>query len=253
MLYILYVIFYQPLYNLLVLIYNLLPNHDLGLAIIILTLVVKAALFPISWKQIQSQKSLQDMQPKLDELKRKFKDDKQAQMQAQVQLFQEHKINPLSSCLPILIQLPFLIAIYRVFIAGLGDSGLSGLYPFIHNPGHLNTMLFGLVDLTKTGTFVLPIAAGLLQGLQVWMLNTKRPPKVAGAQDEDMAVIMNRQMMVIMPIMTAFIGYRLPCGLALYWMVNVLITVAQQLVFLRKHGKKTVVAGVEVRPPAPAA
>ena len=242
--------FFQPLFNVLVAIYNFLPNHDLGLSIIILTILVKAALFPISWKQIKAQKEMQDIQPHLEEIKARYKDDKQALMQAQVELFKQHKINPLSSCLPVLVQLPFLIAIYWVFINGLRDQSLNDLYSFVQNPGHLNSSFLGIMTLTTTHTLVLPIIAGAMQFVQTWMLNTKRPPKVAGSKDEDFAVIMNRQMMVVMPLMTVWIGYQFPAGLALYWLTNTVITVGQQLAFLR-HGKNKA-AAIEVLPPAPA-
>ena len=244
-------VFYQPLFNLLVWIYDLLPNHDLGLSIIILTVLVKLALFPVSWMQIKAQKELQDIQPKLTELKERFKNDKQGLAQAQMELFQAHKINPLASCFPVIIQLPFLIAIARVFYSGIGDEGLSLLYPFVHNPEHLSSSFLGILNLTDTHTLILPIIAGILQGLQTWMLTAKaqRPPKVPGSRDEDLTVIMNRQMLFIMPVMTAFAGYRFAAGLSLYWLVNIVITVIQQLIFLRQNGgAKT--DTLEVLPPA---
>jgi len=105
------IIFYQPILNLLVWLYNIVPGHDIGIAIILLTIIVKIILLPLSKKMIESQKALQDLQPKIEEIKKQFPA-KEEQGKAMIKLYQENKINPLSSCLPLLIQLPFLIAVY---------------------------------------------------------------------------------------------------------------------------------------------
>src|SRR3989338_65550 len=105
----------QPLFNLLVFFYNLIPGHDLGMAIIVLTVVIKLVLYPLSRQSIRSQKALKDLQPKMDALKKQYKDNKEKQAKAMMELYKTEKVNPLSSCLPLLIQLPFLIAVFHVF------------------------------------------------------------------------------------------------------------------------------------------
>lgn len=225
-------LFYQPLLNLLIWIYTILPNHDLGLSIIILTILVKAVLAPLSWKQLESQKQLQDIQPKLEELKKQHKDDKQGLAQAQMKFFQEQKINPLSSCLPLLVQLPFLIALFYVLSNGLKDSAYANLlYPFIQNPGTLNHTFLGFFSLSQNQNIILTL---LTAGAQFWqskLMTAKRPPKIPGAKDEDIAAAMSKQMMFFMPIITGVMTYQFPSGLGLYWLFQTLLAIGQQYVF----------------------
>ena len=223
------VIFYQPILNLLVYLYNTISFHDFGLAIIFLTIVLKLALWPLGRSSIRSQKSLQDLQPKLDEIKKKYADDKAGMSQATMALYKENKVNPFSSCLPLLIQFPFLIAVYRVFRDGVGNK-LDYVYSFIAKPETLNLVSFGFLDLGKPN-IVLAVLAGLAQFWQAKMMITKRPSiKTPGAKDEDMAAIMNKQMVYFMPAITIFIGISLPGGLTLYWFVLTIVTAIQQLI-----------------------
>ena len=136
---------YQPIFNLLVFIYNIIPGHDIGVAIILLTVIIKLALYPFSLQSIKAQKSMRDLQPKIDELKKKLKGQKDVLAREMMQLYKREKINPMSSCLPLLIQFPFLIAVYRVFRAGLGEGSLDMLYSFIDNPGTLNQLLLAFL------------------------------------------------------------------------------------------------------------
>jgi YidC/Oxa1 family membrane protein insertase len=175
-----------------------------------------------------------ELQPKLNEIKVKYKDNKEQQALETMKLYKEHKINPFSSCLPLLIQLPFLIAIYQVFSLGLSNGSLDLLYPFITNPGQINSLAFGFLDMAKP-QFILAILAGAAQFWQTKMMMAKRPEvKTKGSEDEDMAAIMGRQMTVMMPIMTVVIGWSLPAGLVFYWFLLTIFTGVQQLITLRK-------------------
>lgn len=230
-------VFYQPILNLLVFLYNTISFHDLGLAIIFLTIVIKAVLWPLSQKSIKAQKSLQDLQPKINALKVEYKDDKQKQGEAMIKLYKDHKINPFSSCLPLLIQLPFLIAVFQVFRDGLNNK-LSLVYPFIENPGTINAMAFGFLDLSKPNIY-LAVLAGLAQFWQAKMMISKRVDvSTTGSKDEDMAAIMNKQMLYFMPALTVFIGWTLPGGLTMYWFIVTLLTAIQQLLVFKKHDKE---------------
>ena len=106
-------ILYEPLFNALIFIYNVLPWKDLGVAIIILTFLIKLLLFYPSLKGLRSQKSLQDVQPKLEEIKKQYKDNKEEMGRQIMKFYKENKVNPFSSCLPMLIQLPILWALFR--------------------------------------------------------------------------------------------------------------------------------------------
>jgi len=233
-------IFYTPLLNLLVWLYDVLPWQDLGLAIIILTILIKLILYPLNKKAIVSQKALQDLQPKLTEIKEKYKQDKEAQAKATMELYKNEKINPASSCLPILVQLPFLFAVYQVFRTGLANGYLEYLYPFVQNPGSLNTLAFGFIELSQKSIW-LALLAGIAQFWQGKMLVTKRPEiKTPGSKDENMAAIMNKQMVYVMPVFTVFIGLSFPAGLTLYWFVNTVLTGIQQLIVFKKNNNDTV-------------
>lgn len=227
------IVFYQPILNLLVYLYNTISFHDLGLAIIFLTAVLKLILWPLGRSAIKSQKSLQDLQPKINELKKEYGNDKTALSRATMDLYKKNKVNPFSSCLPLLIQLPFLIAVYRVFRDGVNNK-LDYVYSFIARPEAINLVSFGFLDLGKP-SIPLAVLAGLAQFWQAKMMITKQPVvKTPGSKDESMAAIMNKQMLYFMPAITIFIGISLPGGLTLYWFVLTLLTVLQQLVTFRK-------------------
>ena len=226
---------YRPLLNLLVFFYNIIPGHDVGVVIILVTILIRLALAPSFHKSLKSQKAMNDLQPKLNEMREKHKDDKEAQAKAMMSLYKEHKINPLSSCLPLLIQLPILIGLYQVFNKALGGHELSGLYSFIQNPLLINPKFLGLVDLAKPN-IVFGIIAGLAQFWQSKMMLPKTK-----AQDTTTKA-MQLQTTYVLPVISAIIAIRLPAGLPLYWIVTTLFAVAQQYYINRTHPKVTVVS-----------
>jgi len=228
-------IFYQPILNLLVFFYNVIPGHDIGLAIVLLTVLIRAILYPLNHKSIASQKALRDLQPKIDEIKKKYADNKQEQGKAMMDLYKSENVNPFSSCLPLLIQFPFLIAVFYVFRDGLtNNKALDLVYSFVAKPEALNPTTLGLLDLSKPN-LVLAILAGLAQFWQAKMMVTKRPPQnTPGAKDEDMMAIMNKQMIYFMPALTVVIGLTFPGGLTLYWLITTVLTGLQQLYIFKK-------------------
>lgn len=229
-------IFYQPILNLLVFLYNTISFQDLGVAIILLTIIIKLVFWPLGRQAIKSQKALQDLQPKIEELKKQYKD-KTELSRATMELYKNNKVNPFSSCLPLLIQLPFLFAVYRVFIDGLKND-LSLVYPFVYKPEFMNLTAFGFFDLSKR-SIVLAVLAGLAQFWQAKMMITKSPVvQTPGSKDESMTAIMNKQMLYFMPAITVFIGISLPGGLTLYWFVITALTALQQLLTFKKTDPK---------------
>lgn len=228
------IIFYQPILNLLVWLHNIIPGNDFGWAIIGLTIIIKLILWPLSGKSLKSQKALQDLQPKVDALKEKFKNNKEELGRAMMELYKKEKVSPFSSCLPLIVQLPFLIAIYQVLRDGLQNGSLEKLYSFVARPEVVNTMFLGVFDLSKT-SIIMAVLAGALQFWQTKMLIHKKQPLVPGAKDEGMASMVNKQMLYIMPVVTVVIGASLPGGLTLYWLMNTLVTVVQQIFVLRKQ------------------
>lgn len=229
-------ILYQPLFNILVGLYNLIPGTDIGLAIIALTLLIKLVLYPLMTTSIRAQKDLQELQPKVKALKEQYGSNKEELARRTMELYKTHKINPLSSCFPILVQLPILLALYWVLRDGLGTADFSQLYSFVKNPGTLDPHFFGWVDLAKPNV-VLAVLAGIAQFWQAKMLMAKRPSAAvasAGGKDEDFAAIMNKQMTYVMPIVTLLISLKLPGGLALYWLVSTVLTAVQQIIVFKK-------------------
>ncbi|MFH1253674.1 MAG: YidC/Oxa1 family membrane protein insertase [Candidatus Uhrbacteria bacterium] len=231
-------ILYQPLFNLLIWLYNVIPGHDLGFAIIGISLLIRLALWPLSRVSLKSQKALQDLQPKLEEIKVQYKDDKEKLAKAMMELYKSEKVNPMSSCLPLLIQLPILWALYRVLSDGMNMESLVNLYPFVVRPEFINLNFLGFINLAEPHV-VMAVIAGILQFVQTKMLMAKRPPKKVrkdpGAKDEDMMTQMNKSMLYLMPVMTVVIGASLPGGLTLYWIImNVFAIIQQFLTFKKK-------------------
>lgn len=245
-----------PILNLLLWLYDVVPGRDIGIAIIVLTILVKLILYPLAKKQIRQQKALQDIQPKIEEIRKRLKDDREGQARELMALYKTEKVNPASSCLPLLIQLPIFIALFHVLRMILGDGDLSGmLYSFVPHPGQIHPMFLGFVDL-QNPNYVLAIIAGAVQFVQAKQMMTrgatKAPPKEVegkeGAKDEGMAAMMNKQMMYVMPIVTIVIGFSLPGALTLYWLTMSLLTVAQQWYML--DYKKKLEAAKEPQAPA---
>ena len=222
---------YQPIYNALILIYNIIPGHDLGVAIILLTIIIRFFLYPISKKQIESQKKLQDLQPEIKKIQDKYKNDKEKQGRALMEFYKEKKVNPASGCLPLVVQIVFFIALYRAFIAGLNfDSGCNDLYNFVACPSGINVKFFGVLNLAKPNV-ILAVIAAAGQFVQTKMMMTKSPMPV---NKGDFSSIMNQQMLYLGPLLTLFIGMKFPAGLALYWVVNTLFAIVQQYLAMKK-------------------
>jgi len=226
-------ILYQPLLNILVFLYNIIPGHDIGIAIIVLTVIIRLLLLPLSHKSIKSQKDIQDLQPEMNKIKKQYKDDKVKQSQALMQLYKEKRISPAGSCLPLLIQLPILIALYRVFISGLGNN-LGSLYPFIYHPEIINPYFLGLIDLSKTHNLILALITGGLQLIQSKMMLPSKLKTGQKGNQADMTKMMNQQMTYFMPLITVWFAWTFPAGLALYWMITTIFTIIQQRVMIKK-------------------
>ena len=226
MLFLYHEVIYRPLLNILVFIYNALPGHDIGITIIVLTVLIRLIMAPSFQKSLQSQKAMNNLQPKLNEIREKHKDNKEEQAKVMMDLYREHKVNPLSSCLPLLIQLPILIALYQVFNSALAQK-IQGLYSFISNPGYISPVFIHLIDLSKP-SWVLAIAAGALQFWQSRLMLSSNQSNDATAKA--MAI----QTTYVLPLLSVFIAWRLPAGLPLYWVVTTIFAIAQQYYIMRK-------------------
>jgi YidC/Oxa1 family membrane protein insertase len=238
---------YQPIYNILVFLYNIIPGHDFGVAIIVITVLLKFALYPISRKQIESQKRLQELQPKIKEIQSRNKDNKEKQTKELLEFYKTNKANPFSGCLPIVAQLIFFIAIYQV-LYDISSSNLviqqDLLYGFVKNPETINPLFFGFIDLGKPYIPLAAIAA-IAQFFQTKDLmatkkaDAKKEPekKTTDSKQPDFSEIMSKQMLYLGPFLTLFIGMKFAAGLALYWLVSTLFSFAQQLCIKKNVNK----------------
>lgn len=228
-------IIYTPLYNLFIFFAWLVPGHSLGWSIIIVTLIVRGLMWKLSYKGITAPLMLRQYQDDIKAIQEKYKDDKAAQSQATLAFYKEKGVNPLSGCLPLLIQLPIIIILYRVFISGLASYHPELLYSFVPHTAAV-TSHFLWLNLTKRDTlYVIPVVTALIQFAQTKHMQALNPPPQGST---DPAAMMNKQMLYLFPAMTFLIGMKLPSGLVLYWLITTIFSLGQQL-YVAKNFKPT--------------
>ncbi len=237
-------IFFQPLYNLLIFLYLIFP--DFGISIILLTVMVRFALLPISKKSIDSQRKMQEIQPELKKIQEKYKHDKQEQGKKIMEFYKEKGVNPASGCLPMIIQIIFFIALYRVFMVGLDINEVSNLtYRFLKTPEHLNPIAFGFLDLSKPNFLLttLTAIAQFIQGKMMVKKNKKSTKEKAEKKSEatkekeyspDFGAMLQEQMIYMGPILTFIIGKHFASGIILYWLITTIFTIIQQWLVIDK-------------------
>jgi len=219
-----------PISRLLIFLYTI-TGQNFGLAIILLTLIVRSVLVPITIPSLRSAKKMQDLKPHLNKLKAKHKDKVKLQ-QAQLELYKQHGINPAAGCLPQIFQLIILIALYQVFMNFINSGSING---------QIVNMSFFWLNLAKPDSYyILPAIAGLSQLVFSLMMQSgleshvKAPKNKKERQKEEdkleMAQSLQQQMMYMMPIMTVIISLKFPSGLALYWVVTTLFSAIQQYI-----------------------
>lgn len=228
---------YEPILKGLLFLYQLLGNN-LGLAIILLTLIVRGVLIPFTLPGIRSAKKIAQLKPQLDKIKKKYAKEPKELSAKQLELYKKHNVNPAGGCLPLIVQFIFLIALYRVFIDALGNGAIEGI--------QINTqfLLWNLKD--KDTTYILPIAAGILQLLTSLAITPgieDDPTQRKGTKKEkedvaEMAQSMQQQMVYLMPAITVFFALQFPSGLALYWTITTAFSFVQQLIISGPGGLK---------------
>jgi YidC/Oxa1 family membrane protein insertase len=218
---------YTPLLNILILLYVYIPGSDLGFAIIGLTLIIRLLLHSSYRGSLKAQRDIQKVQPYIEKIKEQYKDDPKRQSEETMKVYKEHKVNLLGSCLPLLIQLPLLLALYRVFVAGLSTESLAHLYSWFPNPPvELHTTFLAvtgiqglMVDLTSRNIYV-AVLAGVAQLYQSWL--TAKYTTMPGKKS-------NPMLLYLFPVMTLFIAYSLPAALGLYWVTTTILMAIQQI------------------------
>jgi YidC/Oxa1 family membrane protein insertase len=225
MLELLRILFYYPFVNVLTFFVWLIPGHNVAWGIIFLTLIVRVILLVPYKKQLEGQRKLQAIQPLINKVKEEHKDDKNAAATAQMQLMKDNNVNPFSSCLLTLIQLPILIILYNAIVQGVAGN-TADLYAWLPRPDSIQTVFLG-IDLVKADPYyIMPILAAILQFVQMKMVMPPKDPNNSPEAEQMMAV--QRNMMYIFPFMTLYISARFPAGVALYWIVSTLFGIGQQ-------------------------
>ncbi len=234
------VILFIPLYNLLVFITSVIPGGDLGLAIIILTLLVKLLIFPLYTKSVRTQIKLKSVEAKLKEIKEKYKDNLSEQSRQTMELYRQERINPFSTIIVLFIQIPIIISLFYVFRDSF-TIHTEILYSFITAPLQINTNFLGWFDLTASRNIILAALTGVTQYLQV-RYSLPPPPikdkKVGESFKEDLMRSMDLQMRYFMPLITVFIAFTLPSAIALYWITSNSFSAIYELMVIKKIKKE---------------
>lgn len=238
------IILLKPIYNGLILLMLIIPGHSLGWAIIIMTMIIRLLLIPSTNSATRAQKKMRRLQPEIEKIKQQYKGDQAGQGRATMALYKKYGVNPVGSCLPVLIQFPVLIILYYAlsFITSEGHR-LDLLYAWVPRPETFQTNFFG-IELGQPEKWFLPISAGVLQFVSAWQM---QPPKTK-KKEIDMTAALTKQMLYMFPLLTIWIARSFPAALPLYWVVSTLFTIVQQKIILsKKNGEKAVGAaeGVE--------
>lgn len=226
-------ILYEPVYNALVYLVDIVPGHDLGFAIIALTLVVKTILLPVAHKTIKSQAMMRAIEPDVKAVRDK-KLEKQEEAQKIMEVYRENGVNPFSGCLLLLIQLPIIITLFLVFRNGLPSIDPALLYSFVPQPDTLHTLFLGVFELT-TGSIVLALVAGATQFLQM-KISLPKPPAPSSETpsfQEQFTQNMTTQMKYVLPIFIVVAAYTLSAAIALYWITNNVFSTVHELIVRR--------------------
>jgi YidC/Oxa1 family membrane protein insertase len=236
-------IFYEPIYNLLVLCLNVVPLHDVGAAIIIVTAIVKGILLPLNISAVRSQHALKKVDAEIKKVRELHKNDPQTSGTKMMEIYKREKINPLSSIFTMLIQIPIILALYFVFRDGLSED-VNSLYSFIKFPETLHTLAFGILDVTKKNILI-----GIITGVSAYLLarrqaesmvvdtqkNKKKEPSFQESFQESLRV----QILYVFPVIILFTASFLPAALGLYWTTSNILGIAQDYYIKSKHLPKT--------------
>ncbi len=227
--------FFDPIYNGLIFIAGHVPGYDVGVAIILLTIIVKVILLPLSLKAAHTQYAMRFIEPKLRELKERFKDDRESLGRETLKAYKEAGINPFASIFLALIQIPVIIALYLSVYSGGGVKlpavNTALLYDFVRDPGALSMLFLGMFDITGRSA-VLAVLAGATQYVSGALSLPPMKPKSSDTPDfkEDLARSMQLQMKYAMPVIILFVAYTVSAAVALYFVVSNLMSIVQEYI-----------------------
>lgn len=223
---------YAPLYNGLVFLVGILPSHDVGLAIVVLTIIVRFILFPLSRRAVQAQLAMKEIAPEVEELKKKHKDNREEQSKAIFALYKERGIHPFAGFALVLLQFPILIGLYWVFArGGLPEVNAASLYPFVHAPTAINMEFLGIVNMASH-SLPLAILAAVTQyiytRLSMGPPSSKDPSPVESSLSGDLAKSFDLQARYILPLMIGGIAFSIVAAAPLYWTTSNIFMILQE-------------------------
>ncbi len=222
---------YTPLYNALILLLDIGPWVALGVAVVVLTVVVKFALFPFSLKASKTQRVMKGLEEEMKEIKDKYKDDKEKQGRELLELYKKNNVNPFSSFIVMFIQLPIVLGLYYVFLrGGLPNVDTSLLYSFVPEPKSISMFFLGIVDMSEKNIF-LAVLAGISQHFQVRLAMPPIKQKNEGKStfQEEFAKSLQIQMKYVLPFVIMFVAYVASSAVALYWITSNIFAIAQEM------------------------
>jgi YidC/Oxa1 family membrane protein insertase len=226
----------QPFYNGFIFLMDLLPSLDAGVIIIIFTIVVKFILLPLSIKASKSQLQMKSIEQDLRFIKEKYKDNREEQSRQTIQYYKEKGINPFAGFLILIIQLPIIIGLYRVFLkSGLPEINTALLYSFVSAPAAVNMVFLNLIHISDK-SITLALIAGLTTYFQISLATAPQNPSQSGASG-DIARAMQVQMKYFFPILVVFISYSISAAIALYWITSNIFAIVQEYYIRKKYHK----------------
>jgi YidC/Oxa1 family membrane protein insertase len=227
-------LFYIPLYNALIFIINFIPGHSAALAIILLTLVIRFILYPLSRKSIKTQLEMKRLEPKLQKIRETVKD-REEQGRQTLKLYKDNDVNPFAGLFLILIQLPILLGIYQVFRSGLPKIDATILYHFVHAPAVINMHFIGINLLNSS--VILAIITVITQFIQFQLAMPAPVKSEKRSLQTDLANTVNAQMKYVFPLIMFPIAY-ISAVLAIYFIASNIFMIFQELFVRRRMMKK---------------
>lgn len=229
---------FQPIYNALVVLIDVIPGSDVGLAVILLTIIIKLALFPLSAKMVSSQIQMKILQKPMEEIRLKYKNSQEEMGRAMLELYQKHNINPFSGILIMFIQIPVIFALYWVFYrGGLPNFNTEWVYSFVPIPEAVNMNFLGLINVGESKSIVLALLVGITQYFQARFSLPKQEPKPADYKNsiqDDIMRGMQLQIKYILPVIITVTAYNLITVISIYWIISNLFAIGQEI-FIRNH------------------
>lgn len=232
----------RPLYNGLILLIHALPFADAGVIVIIFTIIIKILLLPFAIKATRAQLQMKSIEKDLADIKEKYKDNKEEQSKKTIDYYREKGINPFASFFILIIQLPIIIGLYRVFLkSGLPVINTALLYSFVPAAISVNMMFLGIINIAEK-SIVLAVLAGISTYFQLDIASkTQSSVTSTASKQTDIANIMAKQMKYFFPIIVIFISYSISAAVALYWITSNVFAIVQEIYIRKKYHQSVTV------------